>query len=313
MSKFLITGATGFVGSAFLQDCLAKNIACTAAVRSHSAKLPTHVPQAVVGDLSATQDWSQALDDVDVVVHCAARAHVMKDTTQDPLAIYRESNTHATLNLAKQAVQAGVKRFVFVSSIKVNGERTEQAKPFSPDDTFIPTDPYGISKYEAEQGLKQIAQETGLEVVIIRPPLIYGKGVKGNFASMVRWIQKGVPLPLGAVHNQRSLVALDNLVNFMQLCCTHPNAANEVFLISDGEDVSTTELLRRVAMAYQVPARLIPIPVSVMTIAANLLGKGAVANRLFGNLQVDSRKARELLGWKPVVTMEAQLAKMREA
>jgi nucleoside-diphosphate-sugar epimerase len=267
----------------------------------------------VVGDLSASQDWSQALDGVDVVVHCAARAHVMKDTTQDPLAVYRESNTHATLNLAKQAVQAGVKRFVFVSSIKVNGEWTEQAKPFTPNDTPIPTDPYGISKYEAEQGLKQIAQETGLEVVIIRPPLIYGKGVKGNFASMVRWIQKGVPLPLGAVHNQRSLVALDNLVNFMQLCCVHPKAANETFLIADSEAVSTTELLRRVARAYQVPARLIPIPVSVMTIAANLLGKGAVANRLFGNLQVDSRKARELLGWKPVVTMEAQLAKMREA
>jgi nucleoside-diphosphate-sugar epimerase len=236
----------------------------------------------------------------------------MKDTTQDPLAVYRESNTHATLNLAKQAVQAGVKRLVFISSIKVNGEWTEQGKPFSANDTHIPTDPYGVSKYEAEQGLKQIAQETGLEVVIIRPPLIYGKGVKGNFASMVRWIQKGVPLPLGAVHNQRSLVALDNLVSFMQLCCVHPQAANETFLIADGEDVSTSELLRRVARAYHVPARLIPIPVSIMTFAANLLGKGAVANRLFGNLQVDSRKARELLGWKPVVTMEAQLAKMRD-
>jgi nucleoside-diphosphate-sugar epimerase len=235
----------------------------------------------------------------------------MKDTTQDPLAVYRESNTHATLNLAKQAVQAGVNRFVFISSIGVNGNNTQ--KPFSEDDEPHPHDPYSVSKYEAEQGLKQIAQETGLEVVIIRPPLVYGANAPGNFASMLRWIQKGVPLPLGAVHNQRSLVALDNLVNFMQLCCVHPKAANETFLIADGEAVSTTELLRRVARAYQVPARLIPIPVSVMTFAANLLGKGAVANRLFGNLQVDSRKARELLGWKPVVTMEAQLAKMREA
>lgn len=311
MSTILLTGATGFVGSAFLQDCLANNIACIAAVRNYSAKLPAQAQQAVVGDLSATQDWSQALQGVDVVVHCAARAHVIKDAAQDPLSVYREANTNATLNLARQAALAGVKRFVFISSIKVNGEWTALGKPFTPDDAHIPDDPYGLSKYEAEQDLKQIAQQTGLEVVIIRPPLIYGKCVKGNFASMVRRIQKGVPLPLGAVHNQRSLVALDNLVNFMQLCCVHPQAGNETFLISDGEDVSTTELLRRVARAYGVSAILLPVPVSLMTLAAKLLGKGAVANRLFGNLQVDSRKARVLLGWKPVVTMEEQLAKMR--
>jgi nucleoside-diphosphate-sugar epimerase len=308
--RILLTGATGFLGSAFLQECLAKNMTCIVAVRSHSQALSPHVPQAVVGDLSATQDWSQALEGVDVVVHCAARAHVVKDAAHDPLAVYREANTHATLNLAKQAVQAGVKRFVFISSIGVNGNNTQ--KPFSEDDEPHPHDPYSISKHEAEQGLKVIAQETGLEVVIIRPPLIYGANAPGNFGSLVRWIQKGVPLPLGAVHNQRSLVALDNLISFMQVCCVHPQAANETFLISDGEDVSTTELLRRVARAYHVHARLLPIPVSVMTFAAKLLGKGAVANRLFGNLQVDVSKARELLGWQPVVTMEAQLAKMRD-
>jgi nucleoside-diphosphate-sugar epimerase len=307
----LLTGATGFVGSAFLQHCLTHNIACTAAVRSYSAKLPAQAQQAVVGDLSTAQDWSQALQGVDVVVHCAARAHVMKETSQAPLSVYRETNTHATLNLAKQAVQAEVKRFVFISSINVHGDVSKA--PLAESDCVGYKSFSAISKYEAEQGLKQIAQETGLEVVIIRPPLIYGKGVKGNFASMVRWIQKGVPLPLGAVHNQRSLVALDNLVSFMQLCCVHPQAANETFLISDGEDVSTTELLRRVAFAYGVSPRLLPIPVPLMTLAARLLGKGAVANRLFGNLQVDSSKAKALLGWKPVVTMEAQLAKMREA
>ncbi len=309
----LLTGATGFVGSAFLQDCLANNIACTAAVRSFSKALPEQVFQAVVGELSATQDWSQALQGMDVVVHCAARAHVMKDTTQDPLSVYRESNTHATLNLAKQAVQAGVKRFVFVSSIKVNGEWTALGKPFTPDDAHIPNDPYGLSKYEAEQDLKQIAQQTGLEVVIIRPPLIYGKGVKGNFASMISWVKKGIPLPLGAVHNQRSLVALGNLVSFIELCCTHPKAANQTFLIADGVDVSTTELLQKVAHGLGVSPRLIPVPVSWMRFAAKLLGKEVVANRLFGNLQVDASKARDLLGWQPVVTMDEQLKKMFEA
>lgn len=309
----LLTGATGFVGSAFLQHCLSQDIPCIAAVRSPSKALPAQVPQAVVGDLSAQQDWSQALQGVEVVVHCAARAHVMQDTTQDPLAVYRAANTHATLNLARQAAQAGVKRLVFTSSIKVNGEWTEPGKPFTPDDSHIPTDPYGISKYEAEQGLKQIAQQTGLEVVIIRPPLIYGKGVKGNFASMVRWIQKGIPLPLGAVHNQRSLVALDNLVSFMQLCCVHPQAANQTFLIADGFDVSTTELLHKVAQSLGVSPRLIPVPVSWMRFVAEMLGKEAVANRLFGNLQVDASKATELLSWQPVVSMDEQLKKMFEA
>lgn len=308
--NYLVTGATGFVGSAFLQHCLKQNVNVVAAVRSVSATLPAVVKQVAVGELSALQDWSAALVSVDVVVHLAARAHVMKDDASDPLSLYRETNTFATLNLARQAAAAGVKRFVFVSSIKVNGEWTEAGKPFTPKDSHIPTDPYGLSKYEAEQGLKAIAAQTGMELVIIRPPLIYGPGVKGNFASMIRWVQKGVPLPLGAVHNQRSLVALDNLVSFIDLCCTHPKAANETFLIADGFDVSTTELLHKVAQSLGVSARLIPVPVSWMRFAAKLLGKEAVANRLFGNLQVDARKARELLGWQPVVTMDVQLKKM---
>ncbi len=308
----LLTGGTGFIGSAYLHDALVKNINFVVAVRKHTDKLPQQVSQVVVGELSATQDWSKALQGVDVVVHCAARALVLKDVSQDPLTVYRIANTHATLNLARQAAQAGARRFVFISSIKVNGEWTEEGKPFSPDDRHNPIDPYGLSKYEAEHGLKAIALQTGLEVVIIRPPLVYGKGVKGNFASMVRWVKIGVPLPLGAVPNQRSLVALKNLISFMQLCCVHPQAANQTFLISDGEDISTTELLRRVARVYGVPARLLPIPVSLMNFVAKLLGKGAMANRLFGNLQVDSSKAKSLLGWSPVVTIDEQLHMMME-
>lgn len=308
MNNIFLTGSTGFVGSAFLQHCLNQNANVIAAVRTFSTALPATVKQVAVGDLSASQDWSTALQGVDVVVHLAARAHIMKDSALDPLSIYREANTYATLNLAQQAAQAGVKRFIFISSIGVNGN--VNTRPFNEQDTPHPHDPYSISKYEAEQGLKAIATETGMEVVIIRPPLIYGHNAPGNFGSLVRWVKKGVPLPLGAVHNQRSLVALDNLVSFIDLCCTHPKAANETFLIADGTDVSTTELLHKVAHGLGVSARLIPVPVSWMRFAAKLLGKEAVANRLFGNLQVDARKARELLGWQPVVTMDEQLKKM---
>lgn len=308
--NLLITGATGFVGSAFLQHCLNQNANVIAAVRAVSAAFPATVKQVAVGDLSASQDWSTALQGVDVVVHLAARAHIMKDSALNPLEVYREANTYATLNLAQQAAKAGVKRFVFMSTVNVCGMTSDKVH----DECCSPfgETPAAISKYEAEQGLTAIAAETGMEVVIFRPPLVYGQGVKGNFASMVRWVQKGVPLPLGAVHNQRSLVALDNLVNFIELCCTHPKAANETFLIADGVDVSTTELLYKVAQSLGVSPRLIPVPVAWMRFAAKLLGKEAVANRLFGNLQVDASKARELLGWQPVVTMQQQLDKMRD-
>jgi nucleoside-diphosphate-sugar epimerase len=240
----------------------------------------------------------------------------MNDDCDDSLAIYREANTASTLNLAKQAAQAGVNRFVFISSIKVNGEMTRPGNSFLPEDNHVPTDHYGLSKYEAEQGLLQIAEETGMEVVIVRPPLVYGPGVKANFASMMRWVNKGVPLPFGLVDNQRSLVALDNLVDLIALCADReksPKAANQVFLISDGEDVSTTQLLQKVAKAFNKKAFLLPIPVWLMTFVAKILGKGDVANRLFGSLQVDSSKARDLLGWKPVTTIDEQLQKTAES
>lgn len=325
MSKVLLTGGTGFVGAALLNHFVANGSEVGALVRNEAAVLPNGVKR-VVGDLDglggvqSVGDPSallrMTLQDCDVAVHAAARAHVMRDEVEKPLAEYRKVNRDATLALARMAADAGVKRFVFVSSVKVNGEVTRPGHSFSPSDEYVPSDPYGLSKYEAEQGLLQIARETSMEVVIIRPPLVYGPNVKGNFASMMNWVKKGIPLPLGAVHNLRSLVALDNLVDFIALCADcerSPKAANEVFLISDGEDVSTSDLLRKVAKAYGVKSRLLPVPVGLMKVAAKLLGKGAVADRLFGNLQVDSSKARDLLGWQPVVTMDEQLAKMAGA
>ena len=227
----------------------------------------------------------------------------------DPLTEFRKVNTAATINLARQAADVGVKRFIFISSVKVNGEMTAIGKPFEPTNNDIPADPYGLSKYEAEQGLLKIADETGMEVVIIRPPLIYGPNVKANFSSMMKWVYKGIPLPLGAIENKRSLIGIDNLCDFIIHCIDHPKAANEVFLISDGEDVSTSELLNKVAKAFGLKARLLPISVSIMTFAATLIGKKAVANRLFSSLQVDSAKARDLLDWKPLITMDGQLKK----
>jgi nucleoside-diphosphate-sugar epimerase len=231
----------------------------------------------------------------------------MKDEVADPLAEYRRVNVDGTLNLARQAAAAGVKRFIFISSINVNGEQTSPFKPFTADDLVSPNDVTGISKWEAEQGLQQLAAETGMELVIIRPPLVYGPGVKGNFASMIKLVAKGLPLPLGAIHNQRSLVAVDNLVDLIITCIDHPAAANQVFLAGDGQDMSTTELLRGVARAMGKPSRLIPVPASLLMLGATVLGKKAMAQRLLGSLQVDISKARNLLGWEPPVSVDEGL------
>lgn len=227
----------------------------------------------------------------------------MSDTAADPLDEFRRVNVQGTLNLARQAAAAGVKRFAFVSSIKVNGESTQLGAPFKADDVPAPNDAYGLSKMEAEHGLREIALQTGIDVVIIRPPLVYGPGVKANFAAMMRWLRRGAPLPLGAIHNQRSLVALGNLVDLIVTCLMHPAAANQTFLVSDGEDVSTTELLRRMGNALGREARLLPVPASWLKMTAALLGRQDVAQRLCGNLQVDISKARTLLGWRPPVSV----------
>lgn len=305
----LVTGATGFVGSALVRLLLDQGKQVVAGVRMVSSKLPAGVRQVPVGDMLAYADWSDALNSVDAVVHAAARVHVRRDQVSEPLAEFRKVNVDGTLQLARQAAGAGVKRFVFISSIKVNGQVTEHEQYFFPDDVPNPVDPYGISKYEAEQGLLQIAKKTGMEAVIIRPPLVYGPGVKANFLSIMQLVHKGIPLPLDAVPNKRSLLALDNLVDFIARCLDHPGAANEVFLISDGEDVSTTELLRRIAVTFGKRALLFPVPLGLMKFAAGLLGKREVVDRLFGSLRVDSSKAFDLLGWNPVVTMDKALQK----
>ncbi|MDC0078264.1 SDR family oxidoreductase, partial [Deltaproteobacteria bacterium] len=301
--QVLVTGATGFVGRALVPELLAKSCQIRASVRKPSA-LPVEVEQVVVDfdEIEGEGAITAMFSGVDVVVHAAARVHMMEDQSANPLVAFRKLNRDATLSLADLAVDSGVKRFVFLSSIKVNGEETfPRRRPciFKPDDEFIPIDPYGLSKFEAEQGLLALAKETGMEVVIIRPPLVYGPGVKANFASMINWLRRGVPLPLGAINNNRSFVALDNLVSFIALCADRsqsPKAANQVFLISDGEDVSTTQLLRKVAGALGKEPWLLPVPVGLMSFAARLIGKGDVANRLFGSLQVDNSKARDLLG-----------------
>ena len=308
LSSVLVTGATGFAGRALITKLCALNIDhIVCASRTTLEVCGDKVSFFQCDEAIDTQDWRGALWGVDVLFHLAARVHVMQDTATDPLAEFRRVNVQGTLNLARQAAATGVRRFVFISSIKVNGEATQPGHPFTADDVPAPLDPYGVSKMEAEKGLRQIASETGLEVVIIRPPLVYGPGVKANFAALMRAVQRGWPLPLGALHNQRSLVALDNLVDFIVTCVAHPQAANQTFLVSDGQDLSTTELVRGMAQAAGVPARLLPVPVWALQAGASLLGKGDAVQRLCGNLQVDISKARSLLGWVPPVSVEEGL------
>ncbi len=258
-------------------------------------------------------EWTRILDDVDVVIHLAARGHVMKEQLANPLDAYRETNVDGTLNLARQAAKSGVRRFIFVSSIKVNGEQTLLGKPFAADDIPAPEDAYGISKLEAEQGLLILSKETEMEVVIIRPPLVYGPEVKENFASMMKFVASGVPLPFGAIYNQRSLVAIDNLVSLIITCIDHPAAVNQVFLVSDGEDVSTSDLLRRLAKAAGVSSRLIPIPAGLLNMGLTMLGKKMIAQRLLGSLQVDISKTQEMLGWAPPVSVDEGLLRCFDA
>ena len=303
----LVTGANGFVGRSLCETLVRTGRTVVAATRSPLRDGVSQIVTFQIGSLSGDNQWQQGLQGCDAVVHLAARVHVMTDTSADPLAEFRRVNVDGTLNLARQAAAAGVRRFVFVSSIKVNGESTLPGRAFAADDPPDPQDPYGISKYEAEQGLRDVAGQIGMEFVIVRPPLVYGPGVKANFLAMVQWLARGIPLPLGAIHNKRSLVALDNLVDLITTCLDHPAAANQTFLAGDGHDLSTTELLQRVALALGKPARLIPVPAGVLQWSAALLGKKAMMQRLCGSLQVDIGKAGNVLGWTPPVTVDEGL------
>lgn len=301
-TRVLLTGASGFLGQALCRRLRADG--CLVSALSRHPPSPSGPPWVQV---QRYEDAGPMLVGQSCMVHLAARVHVMRDAEADPLGEFRKANLDLTLNLARLAAQAGVRRFIFVSSVKVNGEETLTGQPFTAGDAPEPEDPYGISKMEAEAALRDIASETGMEVVIIRPPLIYGPGVRANFEALIRVIARGVPLPLRAIQNQRSLVALDNLVDLISICVDHPLAANQTFMVSDGEDVSTPDLIRRIAKAMGRPVRLFSVPLGLLQMGAKILGKSSALQRLCGNLQVDISKTKNTLGWTPPVSVDEGL------
>lgn len=304
--KVLVTGASGFMARVLLR-MLAETDCHQVVTLSRKKELPEVLDSSTLNQCFSTANFLDLLDGVDVVVHTAARAHVLNEMATDPLAEYRKVNVDFTLNLARQCAQRQVKRFIYISSIGVHGVTSD--RPFSVGDVPAPEEPYAISKIEAERGLVHLCQACGMELVIIRPPLVYGPGAPGNFARMVGWIASGIPLPLGAVDNRRSLISVDNLVDLILVCLDHPNAAGKVLLASDGEDVSTSELLRRVARAMGKPARLVPVPTPVLRAVASLAGKKSMARRLTGSLQIEMSSTTALLGWTPPISLEEGLAR----
>jgi UDP-glucose 4-epimerase len=300
--KILVTGASGFVGRALCSHLVTHGHVVLPTVRKSSGLSD----EIVVGSIGPSSDWMDLLTGCDAIVHLAARVHVMDDDAKNLMALHRVMNTESTLNLARQAVGAGVKRFVFVSTVKVNGEGRDAA--YRETDVAAPEDPYAVSKWEAEQGLYQIALKTGLEIVIVRPPLVYGPGVKANFLRLVLVVSRGWPLPLGAISNRRSLLYLGNLVDAIRLCTEHPDAAGQTFLLDDGKPVSTPELIRALARAMGRKPRMLKVPVGLLEMAGMLVGKRAAVARLTGSLHVDSSAIRSRLGWVPPYSLETGLA-----
>lgn len=306
----LVTGATGFLGRAVTARFSSHQGSVRRAVRTAADGDDSSVD---VGDIHGATDWSAALEGVGVVIHLAARVHVMRDTHSDPLAAFRRVNVDGTRRLAEQAAAAGVRRLVFVSSIKVNGESTGEGARFLADDPPQPHGAYAQSKLEAERALAAVAAGSALEVTTVRPPLVYGPGVGANFLTMMRWVRRGLPLPLGSVENRRSLVFIDNLADLLFTCATHPAAANQVFLAADGEDLSTPDLLRRLAHALGVSSRVFPFPPAIVRTLARAVGRGAELDRLCESLQVDIAKTRSLLAWAPPHSVDAALRRTAEA
>lgn len=304
MNRVLVTGANGFIGQSLCEEMLRREWQVRGSVRS-PCQLPVGVEFVTVNAVDGETNWNDALYCVDVVVHLASRVHVMNDTAADPLAEFRQVNVAGTEGLARMASTAGVKRFIFLSSVKVNGEGGNM--PYAEHDTPAPEDSYGVSKWEAEEALKKMSQASGLEIVIIRPPLVYGPGVKANFLQMLNVVNRGIPLPFASINNRRSFIYLENLVDAIAICITHPKAAGQTYLVSDGEDVSTPELIMKVADALGKPAMLFPFPQSVMRLAGKITGKSEAVERLLGSLAVDSSKIRRELEWKQPYTMEQGL------
>jgi nucleoside-diphosphate-sugar epimerase len=302
----MVTGATGFVGRAVITRLLNDAVPTRAALRRHDASMPGAAELTTAPNLAEYADWTAALSQVGTVVHCAARAHVLKESSKDPLSDFRRTNVAGTLALARQAAHAGVRRFVFLSSIGVNGAETF-GKPFRPTDSAAPQSPYAVSKHEAELALQDLSRATGLEVVIIRPPLVYGPGAPGNFDRLLQALHDRRVLPLGAVNNRRSFVGLHNLVDLIVLCAHHADAANQTFLVSDSDDMSTTDLLHRAAKALGTWPRLIPVPASMLRVVASVVGGREFSQRLFGSLQVDIGDTRGRLGWSPPATVDEEL------
>ena len=306
-SRLLVTGANGFVGRTLCSTLIEHGYVVRGASRRNDVILNSKISHVTVGEINSQTDWSAALAGVDVVIHLAARVHVMKETSVNPLDEFRSTNVHGTEHLARSAAASGVKRLVFVSSIKVNGEETIAGHSYTELDAPSPQDPYGVSKWEAEQALHRVAQETGMEVVIVRPPLVYGAGVKGNFVQMLNVLANGIPLPLASVSNLRSLVYLGNFVDALLICATHTAAAGQTYLVSDGEDISTPDMLRQLSAAMGHPAHLLPCPPVLLKLAGRLLGRSDQIERLLGWLQVDSSKIRRELAWQPPYSLQQGL------
>jgi nucleoside-diphosphate-sugar epimerase len=297
--KILVTGASGFIGTAVCRRLISESQNVLPVYRNaRNSGLG-------IGNINGSTNWNSALSNITHVIHTAARVHIMRENVTDPLHEFRKVNVEGTLNLARQAANSGATRFIFISSVKVNGEQTKAGTAFTEEDVSGSDDPYAISKYEAEEGLRCISSETKMEIVVIRPPLVYGPGVKANFLSLMKLVKIGFPLPLGRIDNLRSMVSLDNLVDFIITCLHHPEASNQTFLVSDGEDLSVTQLLRQLASAMDMPSRLIPVPSALLQLGLSIVGKKSIANRLCGSLQVDITKARTLLGWSPILSVDA--------